>query len=221
MRKRRNRARSARRTLATTTGGAIADLERDFKKAVRFLALLMAAVFMAKQTGGLDLPITFDVNLKEAEQDMSTEDDGPGTLNGDLLETPSTIRLTRKLKEGISKEAERLRVKDSDAHRRILERGLCAAQPPSPILQVPDPAVQLSLEALRGEIEMLRNEQNLACETIQELRRDLAGQNRVLEFLAEGLLDVLRMLDPENAPADPQKTRAFLEKHLRLREREE
>lgn len=221
MRKRHNRVRTARRKLATTTNGAIADLERDFKKAVRFLALLMAAVFMAKQTGGLDLPITLDVNLKEAGQYMSTEDDGSSTLNGDLLETPSTIRLTRKLKEAISEEAKRLRVKDADAHRRILERGLCGAAPSAPVPHVPDAAIQLSLEALRGEIETLRNEQKLARETIQELRRDLAGQNRVLELLVEGLLDVLRMLDPENAPADPQKTRAFLERHLRLREREE
>lgn len=219
--KRRDRARSARQKLATTTGGAISDLERDFKKAVRFLALLMATVFMAKQTGGLDLPITFDVHLKEAEQDMSTEEHGPGTLNGDLLETPSTIRLTRKLKEEISKEAKRLRLKDAAAHRRILERGVCGAPPPSPVLHVPDPATGVALEALRGEIETLRSEQKLACEAIQELRRDLAGQNRVLELLAEGLLDLLRILDPENAPADPQKTRAFLEKHLRLREREE
>lgn len=219
--KRRARARSARRKLAATTSGAIADIERDFKKAMRFLALLMAALFMAKQTGGLDLPIVLNVHLNGAQHTMSTEDDDPAVLNGDLLETPSTVRLTRKLKEGVAEEAKRLQIKSSEALRRVLERGLCDSPSPSPSIHVANPTVRVALEALRAQVAALRNEQKIACDLIQELRRDLAGQNRVLRFLAEGLLDVLTLLDPENAPAAPEKTRAFLEKHLRLRERDE
>lgn len=219
--KRRDRVRSAQHKLATTTNGAITDLERDFKKAVRILAFLMAGVFMAKQTGGLEIPLDVTVNLNGAQQNMSTEnEDDPAVLTGDLLD-PSTIRLTKKLKSGVAEEATRLRIKESEAHRRILERGLCGSPPPSPSLHVPDPSVQVALEALRTQMAALQDEHKLACELIQGLRRDLAGQNQVLRFVAEALLDVLRMLDPESAPPNPEKTLAFLEKHLRIREREE
>jgi hypothetical protein len=219
--KRRDRVRSARRKLATTTNNAITDLERDFKKAVRILAFLMAGVFMAKQTGGLEIPLDVTVNLNGAQQNMSTDhEDDPAVLNADLLD-PSTIRLTEKLKAAVAAEAKRLRVKDAEAHRRILERGLCNPTPASPSLHVPDPSVQVALETLRTQMAALQDEQKLACELIRELRRDLAGQNQVLRFLAEALLDILRMLDPESAPPNPEKTRVFLEKHLRLREREE
>lgn len=217
--------KTTRRQLASTTSSALADIERDFKKATRLLALLMALLFMAKQTGGLSFPLTVVLDIQEEAHVMSDVGEGPNVLSGQALVPPSSVRLTEKLKAAVAARARQQRLAASDVIRRALEDQLCGAPTNEPVISVPDPAVQAALDALRLQVAGLKSDLALTCELIRDLRAELAhdmtGQNQALNLIAQALLDLLEVMDPDGAPANREKARAFLQKHLRLRERDE
>ena len=218
------RVGTARRKLSTTTAGAVEDFERSFKKALWILALLMAAAFLAKQSGGLVIPVHLVIHLEGEQSDMPPDDHTKALPKGSVPKhpnSPSTIRLGPELEHQLREESRKLGLSGSALVRRILKQTFSDSAPIGTATMPIDAAVRSDIATLQSAVQDLHDRTAALCGLIESLHRDHTGQNKVLEAILQARVGIVERLESDAEPTDPTKLHAFVQNHLPLRERDE